>query len=171
MPPLKWISHADLAIGKTATVGREEYLDHMTFRRNDRPLFAEIFGPLMGLKEEWEEQRATSEELDFSAFRYRCEAQGHIPVNTGRNGGSREELFLAGNVSSNVRIDSSCTVFLSVLSINVKIGDSGVPEVLDLYSCSKIALSAGYPPTKLAIKMVNRDRRERVFFVPLFPPG
>ena len=52
---LKWSTHADLAIRKTPTVGREEFLDFMTFRRNERPLFTEIFGPIVGLKEEWEE--------------------------------------------------------------------------------------------------------------------
>jgi uroporphyrinogen-III decarboxylase len=84
---LKWANHADLAIKKTPTVSREEYLDHMTFRSNERPLFTEIFGPIIGLKEEWEEQGATHEELDFSAFKYRCEARGHVPLNTGRLGG------------------------------------------------------------------------------------
>ncbi|RME51518.1 MAG: hypothetical protein D6790_19870, partial [Caldilineae bacterium] len=56
---LKWITHADLRINKRCTVLRDEYLDYMTFRRNDRPLFTEIFGPLVGLKEEWEAQGAT----------------------------------------------------------------------------------------------------------------
>jgi hypothetical protein len=84
---LKWATHADLAIKRTATVSREEYLDHMTFVLNERPLFTEIFGPLVGLKEEWEEQGASPEELDFSAFRYQCEARGRVPVNTGRLGG------------------------------------------------------------------------------------
>ncbi|HRJ40756.1 MAG TPA: hypothetical protein PL105_02695, partial [Caldilineaceae bacterium] len=82
-PPLKWITHADLTIHKKCTVDREEYLDHMTFRRNVRPLFTEIFGPLVGLKEEWEEQGASPEELDFSAFPYRCERRGRVPVSTG----------------------------------------------------------------------------------------
>lgn len=91
--PLKWTSHADLAIRRTPTVGRVEYLDHMTFRANQRPLFTEIFGPLIGLKEEWEEQGATPEELDFSAFTYRCEARGWVPANTGRHGGPPEVLL------------------------------------------------------------------------------
>ena len=56
---LKWATHADLAIKKTPTVDREEFLDHMTFASNERPLFTEIFGPIVGLKEEWEEQGAT----------------------------------------------------------------------------------------------------------------
>jgi hypothetical protein len=84
---LKWTDHADLAIVKRCSVLRDEYLDHMTFVRNERPLFTEIFGPLLGLKEEWEEQGATPEELDFSAFRYRCPKIGHLPVATGRIGG------------------------------------------------------------------------------------
>ena len=88
---LKWIEHSDLAIRKTPTVGRAEYLDHMTFQANRRPLFTEIFGPIVGLKEEWEEQGATSDELDFSAFRYRCEARVRVPVNTGRCGGYPEQ--------------------------------------------------------------------------------
>lgn len=93
MPKLKWSTHADLAIVRNATVGREEYLDYMTFRRNERPLFTEIFGPLIGLKEEWEAQGATPEELSFSAFRYRCEARGGVPVKTGRIGGYPEVLL------------------------------------------------------------------------------
>jgi len=93
MPSLKWKTHADLAIKKIPTVGRDEYLDYMTFQRNDRPLFTEIFGPIIGLKEEWERQGATPEELDFSAFTYRCEARGGVPVNTGRSGGYPEEMI------------------------------------------------------------------------------
>jgi hypothetical protein len=93
MRKLKWNTHADLAIKKTPSVGREEYLDYMTFQANERPLFTEIFGPLIGLKEEWEEQGATPEELDFSAFTYRCEARGRLPITTGRNGGYPEQLI------------------------------------------------------------------------------
>ena len=93
MTALKWKTHADLAIRKTPSVGRNEYLDHMTFQSNERPLFTEIFGPLLGLKEEWEEQGASPAELDFSAFTYRCEARAYVPVNTGRNGGYPDELI------------------------------------------------------------------------------
>lgn len=89
----KWKTHADLAIRKAPSVGREEYLAHMTFQGNQRPLFTEIFGPMLGLKEEWEEQGASPEELDFSAFKYRCEARGWLPVNTGLNGGYPEVLI------------------------------------------------------------------------------
>ncbi len=85
--------HAALAIVKTANVDREEYLDHMTFRANIRPLFTEPFGPIVGLKEEWAAQGATPEEINMSAFRYRHPAEGHIPINTGWLGAEEEEIL------------------------------------------------------------------------------
>ncbi len=107
MPKLKWKTHADLSIRKTPSVGRGEYLDHMTFASNERPLFTEIFGPLLGLKEEWEEQGATPEELDFSAFAYRCEARGGLPA--GQNGPERglPEGYMR-NWSSSVDLSLPC---------------------------------------------------------------
>ena len=75
--------HAELAISRSMEVQREEYLDYMTFTRNDRPLFTEIFGPLVGLKDEWRAQGATTGELDFSAFRYRRAMVAHLPAATG----------------------------------------------------------------------------------------
>ncbi len=75
--------HAVLAIHHGMDIRREEYLDHMTFRANRRPLFTEIFGPLLGLKEEWAEQGASPGEIDMSAFRYRRPLFGPVPVNTG----------------------------------------------------------------------------------------
>jgi hypothetical protein len=85
--------HGQLAIKRAMEVGREEYLDYMTFQRNQRPLFTEIFGPLVGLKEEWAAQGASPEELDFSAFRYRRPGFGGVPVNTGWMGGDEEEIL------------------------------------------------------------------------------
>ena len=75
-------------------VRREEYLDHMTFKSNERPLFTEIFGPLVGLKEEWIAQGATPEELDFSAFCYRNASFGRIQIDTGYLGGKELEKIL-----------------------------------------------------------------------------
>jgi len=90
---LRWDTQASLAIRKTMGVRREEYLEYMTFRANIRPMFTEIFGPIVGLKEEWLAQGATPEELDFSAFRYRCPVAGRVPVNTGWMGGSPTEVL------------------------------------------------------------------------------
>lgn len=84
--------HSALAVSIRCEVRREEYLDYMTFRSNERPLFTELFGPLIGLKEEWAEQGASAEELNLSAFRYRCPMRGYIPVNTGWIGDRAQEL-------------------------------------------------------------------------------
>ena len=78
------------------TVGREEYLDYMTFKSNQRPLFTEIFGLLVGLREEWIEQGASPEELDLSAFHYRAPMKGVVPVNTGWLGGEPKVVLEDG---------------------------------------------------------------------------
>lgn len=79
--------HVRLATKQARAVRREEYLDHMTFQTNARPLFGETFGPITGLKEEWKAQGAAPGELDLSAFRYRDAREVLLPVNTGWMGG------------------------------------------------------------------------------------
>jgi hypothetical protein len=91
--PLRWTSHADLQIDRRPSVRREAYLDYMTFRSTGPVLFTEIFGPLLGLKEQWHAQGADARELDFSAFRYRCAERGWLPVITGRFGCRPDELI------------------------------------------------------------------------------
>ena len=86
-------SHATLAIKRTMEVRREEFLDYMTFQANRRPLFDELFGPIIGLKDEWAQQGATAEELDMSAFKYRRHMVGYVPVNTGWIGGPEPEIL------------------------------------------------------------------------------
>jgi len=86
-------SHAALAIVRTMEVRREEYLDYMTFAENRRPLFTELFGPIVGLKQEWARQGATPRELDMSAYAYRRHMSGGVPVNTGWMGGAPEQII------------------------------------------------------------------------------
>ncbi len=93
MPVPRHVTHASLAIRITPVVKRSEYLDAMTFQTYRRPLFTEIFGPLIGLKEEWAEQGATPAELDLSMYRYRAPMRAAIPVNTGWLGGAPAELL------------------------------------------------------------------------------
>ena len=38
---------------------REEYIELMTFGSVERQMFVELFGPLVGLEEEWRKQGAT----------------------------------------------------------------------------------------------------------------
>lgn len=85
--------HAALSINIRREVRREEYLDVMTFRGNGGPLFTELFGPLVGLKEEWTAQGATPGELDLSAFRFRCPEWAYVPTTTGWIGAVEEEIL------------------------------------------------------------------------------
>lgn len=47
---------------------RTEYLNLMTFQKIDRPMFVELFGPLLGLEEEWANQEASQDEINLVAF-------------------------------------------------------------------------------------------------------
>jgi hypothetical protein len=86
--------HDKLAIRRQGEiVPREEYLDSMTFRSNPRPLFTEIFGPLIGVKEEWAAQGATPAEIDLSAFRFRYAEEVMLPINTGWSGGDEPVIL------------------------------------------------------------------------------
>lgn len=47
---------------------RKQYIDLMTFQNSDRQMFCELFGPLIGLEDEWRQQGASKEQLDLTAF-------------------------------------------------------------------------------------------------------
>ncbi len=47
---------------------REDYLNLMTGGPAPRPMFAELFGPLVGLPEEWRAQGATEDEIAMTGF-------------------------------------------------------------------------------------------------------
>jgi hypothetical protein len=74
-------------------VRREAYLDFMTFKTAGPPMFTEIFGPLVGLKDEWRAQGASEAELDLSAFRFRRSMAYRVRVNTGWMGGSKPRIL------------------------------------------------------------------------------
>ena len=56
---------------------RKQYLDLMTFGHAERPMFVELFGPLVGLENEWLAQGATPDELTLEAFDW-----DYVPVIT-----------------------------------------------------------------------------------------
>ena len=47
---------------------RQEYIDLLTYENPDRQMFVELFGPLVGLEEEWKSQGASKEELSLEGF-------------------------------------------------------------------------------------------------------
>jgi uroporphyrinogen-III decarboxylase len=72
---------------------RDQYLDYMTFGRVERPLFVELFGPLVGLEDEWRAQGATEDEIALTAFGF-DHVRIHRPrVNVGMVGGDPEVVI------------------------------------------------------------------------------
>lgn len=47
---------------------REQYINLMTFGEIERQMFSELFGPLVGLPDEWRKQGATEDEINMIAF-------------------------------------------------------------------------------------------------------
>ncbi len=72
---------------------RDQYLDYMLFRNADRPLFVELFGPLVGLEDEWRAQGASDEEIALTAFGFDHVRVHHIGVETGLDGDSERQLL------------------------------------------------------------------------------
>ena len=66
---------------------RQEYIDLMTFGEARRPMFVELFGPLVGLEQEWREQGASRRELSLDAFDFDYIERVEPGCNTGVLGG------------------------------------------------------------------------------------
>ena len=47
---------------------RERYIAHCNFEFTGREMFCELFGPLIGLEEEWQRQGASAKEIALTAF-------------------------------------------------------------------------------------------------------
>ena len=72
---------------------RDEYLDYMTSRSVERPLFVELFGPLIGLEDEWRAQGATEDEISLTTFGFDYVRRYDVPVSTGLIGGFAEKTL------------------------------------------------------------------------------
>ena len=74
-------------------LSRETYLDQLTFRAFHRPFFVEMFGPLVGLEDEWRAQGASPGELDLTAFGFDFVRVHHVWANTGLAGGFEAKVI------------------------------------------------------------------------------
>ena len=72
---------------------RDQFLDHMTGPCNGRPLFAELFGPLIGLEDEWRAQGAGEDEIALTAFGFDVCRRHIVDVRTGPLTPHRDELI------------------------------------------------------------------------------
>ncbi len=70
-----------------ALISREEYLECLTFGAARRPLFVELFGPLVGLEGEWRAQGASEDEINLTAFGFDHLEPYYVRVTTGHFGG------------------------------------------------------------------------------------
>ncbi len=66
---------------------REAYLELMSFGDFERPMFSELFGPLIGLAEEWRAQGASEDEIEMVAFDFDYVSRVHAGVHCGARGG------------------------------------------------------------------------------------
>ena len=66
---------------------RREYIELMTFGDIDKPMFVELFGPLVQLEDEWRKQGAAEEEIDMVAFDWDYVPRISCGGNTGQSGG------------------------------------------------------------------------------------
>lgn len=72
---------------------RDRYLDYLSGRKVDRPMFVELFGPLVGLEDEWREQGATPEEISLTAFGFDHVKRLGVPVASGYWPGDEEVVL------------------------------------------------------------------------------
>ena len=47
-----------------------QFIDLMTYNHPERPMFSELFGPIIGLEEQWRAQGATQDMIDMKAFAF-----------------------------------------------------------------------------------------------------
>ncbi|MBI2439985.1 MAG: hypothetical protein HYV35_01285 [Lentisphaerae bacterium] len=72
---------------------REQYIELKTFGRVERQMFVELFGPLVGLAQEWRAQGATEEEISLVAFDWDYVPLAHCGGHTGAMGGSEPKVI------------------------------------------------------------------------------
>jgi hypothetical protein len=65
----------------------DEYLAYMTHHDTGRPILVELFGPLIGLENEWRAQGASEEEIALTAFGFDHVERRGVPAATGMRGG------------------------------------------------------------------------------------
>lgn len=83
---------------------REEYISHMTFKGSPREMFTELFGPLIGLDEEWRRQGATEKEIDLSAFGWDAVKYRFVPCYCGARSGIKP-VILSETEDEQISID------------------------------------------------------------------
>lgn len=72
---------------------RQEYIDYLTFKDFKRPMFVELFGPLVGLDEEWQAQGAPKDKIDMVGFDWDFVPYVQCGGNTDILGGPEKQIL------------------------------------------------------------------------------
>lgn len=72
---------------------REEYIAYMNFEDVGKQMFCELFGPLIGLEQEWTAQGATREEIEMTGFDWDYVPTINCGANLGLRGGFKERVL------------------------------------------------------------------------------
>jgi uroporphyrinogen-III decarboxylase len=153
-----WTEHSDLSVKRNPTLDRENFLDWMTFKGGSEMPFTEIFGPIIGLKEQWLEQGATDAELDFSAFTYREPLLHQLGVETGRVGTSTtiseetdEHILYTDDLGRKLRLCKGMATIPLPLSYPVKNMDDWL-KIKPRYQFDESRLSGSWLENALAAR-------------------
>lgn len=111
---------------------RDEYLDLLTFAGAKRPMFVELFGPLIGLEDEWRAQGATEAEIGLTAFDWDYVRVVGCGASTGALGGqetvtleeTREHLIQRDYLGRTVKLCKGKATIALPLDFPVKDMDS-----------------------------------------------
>jgi len=130
---------------------RDEYLDYMAGRRVDRPMFVELFGPLVGLDQEWREQGATESEVQLTAFGFDHVRRASIDVETGYWPAreekvlqdSADDLIFRDSMGRTMRLCKGAATIALPLDFPVK-GEGDWDRVKPRYQFSEERFSAGW---------------------------
>ena len=138
---------------------RLDYLELMTFGEVRRQMFVELFGPLIGLEEEWRAQGATQDEIDMVAFDW-----DYVPIvsaggNTGIRGGFPKRL-IEENEEYRVEIDE----LGRQIKLPKKSATIALPmdfPVHDMDSWLKVKPLYQYHPDRIDWEAVQHAKREQ----------
>ncbi|WP_105619493.1 uroporphyrinogen decarboxylase family protein [Vallitalea okinawensis] len=72
---------------------REDYIELMTFGNVERQMFVELFGPLIGLEEEWKGQGASQDQMNMIGFDFDYVPKINCGGDTFRRGGLKPTVL------------------------------------------------------------------------------
>jgi uroporphyrinogen-III decarboxylase len=138
---------------------REEYIELMSFGEAGRPMFVELFGPMVGLEKEWLAQGAAPEEINLTAFDW-----DYVPVvqcggTTGIFGG-KETVTLEETADTLIQRDAlgrTTKLFKNVATIPLPLDF----PVRDMETWLAVKPLFRFHPGRIDVTALRRARQEQ----------